>query len=81
MIKELEELETLIKQKGSLRISHNPDGSGMGYYWTANLGDAWPYCSSGTLESTLKLLVHEHRRLEREALQKRINAIDASSGL
>jgi len=75
------QLQHLIKRKGSLRISHDEGGGGMGYYFCATLRDEWPYCHGSTPERALRVLVSEHLRLEREALQKRINEIDASSGL
>lgn len=75
-----EQLEQLIKVKGSLHISHDPGGGGTGYYWTASVG-AWPYCSSSTLEGAINVLLSEHKRIEREALQKRINEIDGSASL
>jgi hypothetical protein len=74
------ELEKLVKQKGSLSVRHSPGGSGMGLYWVAD-ADGWPYCSAGTLRGAVKGLIESHKRLEKEALQKRINEIDASSGL
>lgn len=73
-------VETIIKQKGTLHISHDEDGGGMGHYWQVNAG-GWPYCVGSTLEGALKNFVATHQRLEREALQKRINEIDASSSL
>ena len=75
-----EELERLIKQKGHLTAS-NTTGGGMGLYWMTSIGHEWPYCSGATLESALKNLISEHHRLEREALQARINAIDGSAQL
>jgi hypothetical protein len=75
------QLERLVKQKGRLQISHDEGGSGMAYYWCATLGDEWPYCHASTLEGSLRVLVSEHLRLEREALQKRINEIDGSASL
>jgi hypothetical protein len=77
----LKRLEELIKSKGRLRVSHNESGSGMGYYWCATLGDEWPYCSSGTLIGAIEDLISEHNRLEKEALQKRINEIEQLSQL
>lgn len=76
----LELLEDLIKKKGALSVGYG-SGSGMGLYWTASLGREWPYCSGSTLEGSLKVLVSEHLRLEKEETQKRINEIDASAGL
>lgn len=75
------QLERLVKQKGRLQISHDEGGSGMAYYWCATLGGEWPYCHASTLEGSLRVLVSEHLRLEREALQKRINEIDGSASL
>lgn len=73
-------LERLIKEKGQLEVTHT-NGGGVGLYWSATIGTQWPYCHGGTLEGALKTLVSEHLRLEREELQKRINAIDESAGL
>jgi len=73
-------VENLVKQKGSLHISHDAGGGGMGYYWQVNAG-GWPYCSGSTLEGALKDFVATHQRIESEALQKRINEIDASANL
>jgi len=73
-------VENLVKQKGSLHISHDEGGGGMGYYWQVSAG-GWPYCSGSSLEGALKDFVATHQRLEREALQKRINEIDASASL
>lgn len=75
-----EQVEVLIKKHGSLRVTHDPGGSGMGYYYTASVSE-WPCCSSSSLVGSLTVLVKEHLRLEKEALQKRINEIDESSAL
>ena len=75
------QIERLIKQKGRLQISHDEGGGGMGYYFCATVGGEWPFCSSSTPEGALRVLVSEHLRLEREALQKRITEIDGSASL
>lgn len=73
-----ESLEILITKKGHLLVSYGPGG---GLCWAATLRGEWPYCSGATMEGALKALVVAHARLEKEALQERINEIDASSGL
>jgi len=77
----LSELESLVKAKGSLRISYSSDDGGMGTNWCATIGGEWPYCHGESIEGLLKMVVSEHRRLEREQLQKRLNEIDASANL
>lgn len=74
-------LESLIKTKGSLRITHNESGEGMAYYFCATVGDAWPFCHGSTAECAIKNLLAEHLRLKREALQKSIREIDESANL
>ncbi len=76
-----EELEELIKTKGRLEVSHDEGGGGMGLYWCATVGGEWPYCHGETFDDALADLLSEHRRLEREALQERINAIDGAAQL
>jgi hypothetical protein len=74
-------LERLVKEKGSLSVTYEPGGGGMGYYWSATISHKWPFCGGSTLAYALESVVHEHQRLEREELQKRINAIDESASL
>jgi len=74
-------LELLIKQKGHLQLSYDAGGGGMGYYFCATLNNEWPYCSESTPEGAIRVLISEHARLEREALQKRIAEIDGSANL
>lgn len=74
-------LEYLAETKGSINISHNKGGGGMGLYWCASINNEWPYCHGGTIKGALSTLVSEHLRLEREENQKRINDIDASANL
>lgn len=74
-------LERLVKEKGSLNVTYEPGGGGMGYYWSATINNKWPFCGGSTLVYALESVVHEHQRLEREELQKRINAIDESESL
>ena len=77
----LENLEIIVKSKGTLTVTHTPGGSGMGLYWCADIDHKWPHCHGHTLEEALKVLVNESLRLEKEELQKRINEIDSSSQL
>lgn len=77
----LESLENLIKEKGRLSVHYDAGGGGVGLYWSADINRRWPYCSGSTLEDALYVLVSEHNRLKKEALQKQINAIDESSNL
>lgn len=73
-------LERLVKQNGQLKITHT-NGGGMGLHWCATVGGDWPYCHGETLEGSLKELVSEHLRLERESHAKRINEIDECANL
>ena len=76
-----EQVASLIKQKGPMRVAYDEGGGGMGFCYCATIAGKWPYCHHSTLEGALRVLVSEHLRLEREALQKRITEIDNSAAL
>ena len=75
----LKRLEKLVKAKGELSIEHNEGGSGMGYFWNANIDCKWPWCVGSTLRQCLESLVIEHAKQDKKAFQKKIDAIDRNS--
>lgn len=74
-------VENLVKRHGSLSVSHDAGGSGMGLFFCSSVGGKWPFCSGETLADALTQLASEHARIEREALERRITEIDASANL
>jgi len=62
-----ERLEELVKRKGTLDLMYNRGGSGMGFYWSASVGHAWPYCHASTAEGAIRELLQRHAELAREA--------------
>jgi hypothetical protein len=75
----IKRLEKLVKAKGELSIEHDEGGSGMGYYWSANIDCKWPWSVGSTFQQCLESLVVTHAKIDKEALQKKINEIDRSS--
>ncbi len=77
----LADLEELVKEHGALRVTFSDQPGNSGTPFCATLGDKWPFSSHDSLEWVLKNLIATHRRLEQEALQKRIAEIELSSQL
>lgn len=74
------EVERQIKAHGgSLSVSFDKSGGGLGLYWSSNLPHhrkgivnllGWPYCHGCTLEQSFTVLVTEFQRFERESQEK-----------
>ena len=75
----IKRLEKLVKAKGELSIEHDEGGSGMGYYWSANIDCKWPWCVGSTFQQCLESLVIEHAKIDKKALKEHINEVDRSS--
>ncbi len=75
------DLLRLIQKHGRLTIDYQAH-DGVGYIYIAELGfKRGLFGAGGSIPTALEVLVSEHLRLEREALQNRIAEIDGSSHL
>lgn len=78
----LELLEGYLKQKGSLTLSYDAGGGGMGLHvcahWSAQ---GWPYCSGGNLEGALKNLIAHELEEEEKRITARLVELEANRKL